>query len=224
MAFVKRPKLCQDAPAGLETFNGLSDNLDSLRSDLELDHGALNNEGEGGPGGPDIEDEAAATAGRHDHPLVPRGIAVVRQTTTDPTLISTYGVQLVNAFGCLQSMTVLDVGEYFFPITGFARVWGKGTPEPERASPILAGIAQDIKVQPGTQVGTGATGLVVRTFRLQENDDGEDELLPFHCGFSLIAFGRRNVTPSPPTGISPLRPTRWGWRPRRWIRFPGKGR
>ena len=224
MAFTKQPKLCQDAPAGVETFNRLADNLDSLRADLELEHGPLNSEDEGSPGGPGTEDELAATAGKHEHPLLPRGGAVVKQTTSDPTLISAYGVQLVNAVGCLQSMQVLDVGVYFFPITGFSKVWGKGTPNPERVSPIISGLPQDIKVQPGEQVGTGATGLVVRTFRLQENDAGHDEMLPFHCGFSLVAFGRRSTTPAPPSGIAPLRPTRWGWRPRKWTRFPGRGR
>lgn len=226
MAFTKQPKLCQDAPAGVETFNRLNDNLDSLKTDFELEHlslDAADQPGESGPpaGGVDGDDPISAGAGAHDHPLIPRGFAYVRQVTTDPTLISTYGVGLANSFGCLQLMTVLDVGVYFFPISGLSRAWGHATIHPEQVNPILAGIAQQIRVQPSDPTGTGATGLVVRTLRLQENDSGEDELLPFHTGFNLVAYGRRGELPTINQGIQPPRRSRFAAGPRGGpVRFP----
>ena len=220
MAFTKQPKLCQDAPAGVETFNRLNDNLDSFVTDFTVAHVPLENEEAAGAGVGLIDGSTVDAAGTHDHPLIPRGAAIVRQVTSDPTLIETYGVQLISGFGCLATMDVLDVGHYFFPINGFVKVWGKGTIHPEAVSPILAGIAQRITVQPGIQSGTGATGLVVRTLRVQENDSGEDELLPFHTGFGLIAFGRRTVAPGS-VGLAPPRRSRFAAGPRGGpVRFP----
>lgn len=236
MAFAKKPKLCQDAPAGLQHLNGLNDNLDSFKTDFELEHAPLsaasqfpsanvghnNFEPPLSPLGGEVT--LVAASGAHEHPLVPRGMAFVGQVTSlgDPTVISSYGVQLVAAAGCLQTLEVLDTGVYFFAISGFAKVWGHGTVQSDLVSPLLAGLAHDIKVQPGVQSSTGATGLVVRTFRLQENGSSQDELLPFHTGFFLVAYGRRSITPSPPAGVEPLRRSRFRRGPLR--RFPSRGR
>lgn len=233
MAFTKTPKLCQNAPAGLQSLNPLADNLESFKVDLELEHTGFSavadlpvaNIGDSNWEGPVIiaeGEETISTAGQHDHPLVPRGMAVVAQVTGDPTLFETYGVQLAAAAGCLQSMEVISTGIYFFPIGGFVKVWGHGAVQSDIVTPNLGGLAHDIKVQPGVQSGTGATGLVVRTLRLQVNGSSEDELLPFHTGFFLVAYGRRAATPQTPARVEPLRKGRFRRGPLR--RFPSRGR
>jgi hypothetical protein len=232
MAYSKVPKLCQDAPAGVQTVNGLGSNLESLRTDLEREHSALTATADvpiigGGnsnysfpTGGVDIE-TGSADAGKHDHPLIPRGEAYVAQVTSgDPFIISSYGVQLYAKAGCLQSMQVLDTGVYFFPISGFARVWGRAT---ALADSLLTGITVDARVQPGTPTGSGATGLIVKTFRIQDNGT-DDEMLAFHTGFHLLAFGRRDPMPTAPPRAAPLRPGRFGAGPRGGpVRFPRGG-
>jgi len=202
MAFAKTPKLCQDAPAGLQQLNGMADNLDSLKSDLELEHAPLitsfpaaggvighgNYSGGHSPVG-SADQGSDGAPGRHETELVARGVAYVAQQTNGSIFIlSTYGVQLWSSSGCLRSLQVLSTGVYFFPITGFSKVWGRATPAAQGStlSPPV-----DARVQPGAPTGTGGTGLIVKTFRLQDDGGGNDVMLPFHTGFHLVAYGRR---------------------------------
>jgi hypothetical protein len=192
MAFVKKPKLCQNAPAGYQQINGLVDNLDSLETEIELEHTGLDNTSDlpastidaGTFAGPEsFSDSFAPIAGVHDSPLIPRGAAVVSViiTVTGPE-----APQLYLREGCLQSLQVVDTGVLFFPVQGFASVWGKAVPYGSAVTPPL-----DVRVNPSAPGDQFGTGLIVRTFQLQDNDSVEEEMLPMELGFYLLCYGRR---------------------------------
>lgn len=201
MTFKKVQKPCSGAPAGLQTFNALGDNADSLRLDLEIEHAPLAADNGSAswsvnPGGYAMphslaltQDVLSALPGVHDSPLIARGVAVVLQTTgPDPTITTNYGAQLWRQSGCLQSMKVLGTGVYFFPVSGYTKVWGRATAHVNTSG--ATGIPTDARVYPGQFSGTGSQGLLVKTFRIQ-TVSGQDILYPFHTGFYLTAFGRR---------------------------------
>lgn len=227
MSFAKKPKLCQDAAAGYQYFNGLNENLDSFKNELGLEHVPLDNDGPpiGGnstyTGSTDPTDAADGEPGQHDHPLIPRGVAYVEANSS--VILGTVHVR--SAAGCLSSLTIISTGVYFMPITGFSKVWGKATPWHIGLGAILpdppvgALVAEDARVQPATPQGTGTTGLIIKTFRLQ-SVGGHDILAPYHTGFYVVAFGRRTEQPAPPSRTAPLRVGNFGRRRPMWKHFP----
>jgi hypothetical protein len=224
--FSKKPKLCQDAAAGYQFFNGLAENLDSFKQDMALEHVPLDNDTPpiGGNttygSSTDPTDAGDGMPGEHDTPFVSRGVAYVEANST--VLLGT--VRLRMAAGCLQSMQIIDTGVYFFPITGFTKVWGKATPWHFELGDILADppigelVVEDARVQPATPQGAGTTGLIVKTFKLQ-GVGGNDILAPYHTGFYLVAYGRRFEQPAPPSRVAPLRVGNFGRRRPVWKRF-----
>ncbi|MBK7858405.1 MAG: hypothetical protein IPJ65_07235 [Archangiaceae bacterium] len=193
MAFERRPKWCQDGPATFQQLNALGANLESLKTDLGLEHSPLD-EGSGPsigitlgnpnftpPTSIDGQFDVGATPGVHESPLIARGAAYVAQYIGAGGVVS---VQLYSAWGSVQTMQVLGTGVYFFPVSGFGKLWGKATPWGNAVTPAL-----DARVSPGS--GAGVSGLAVRTSMQQLNGDGELELLPYHTGFHLLCFGRR---------------------------------
>jgi hypothetical protein len=192
MAFVKKPKLCQNAPAGYQQINGLVDNLDSLKTELELEHTGFDTASDlpfstidaGTFAGPEsFGDSFAPVAGVHESPLIARGAAVVSVITT---VTGPEAPQLYLREGCLQSFQVIDTGVLFFPVSGYARVWGRATPYGSTVTPPL-----DVRVNPSTPGDQFGTGLIVRTFKKQDNDYAEEEMLPMELGFYLLCYGRR---------------------------------
>lgn len=211
MAYTKTQLVRQDAPVGYRLINGISDNIDSLKSDLEIEHVPLYADsgsdlvgwlGGGGSGQytatPNLHGTSASdspVAGSHETPVVSRGVAIVKQTYSDPLLITPYGVKLESFSGCIETMIGLDTGKYFFPIDGLTSVHGKATPIIEDSTGL--GIPLDARVGPAIQNGTGATGLVVQTFKMQDDGSGNYVMLPYHLGFYLVVWGTRSASSSP---------------------------
>jgi hypothetical protein len=221
MAFSKKPKLCTNAPAGLQQINGLTDNLESLRTELETEHTGVFVEPEetvaqvepGGfePGFGTI-DVDAAHPGAHDSPLIPRGAAYIQQTTDAGSATT---VRMYFREGCIQSMQIVSTGVYFFPIDGFAAVWGRATPYGSDVVPAL-----DVKVTTATPDDELGTGLIVRTYMKQTAGSGVIGLFAYHTGFYLLAYGRR--TPATAAALTaPRPPSRFAAGPRGGpVRFP----
>lgn len=228
MPFTKVPKACTDAGVGLQSLNALSSNSASLKAELEVEHSpeqsllpaaqAAQGAFEGLPQFAGIASvDASFGAGAHDDIHVARGTAVVLQTSTDPSLVTAFGVKLSSVSGALQSIQVISTGVYFFPMDGWAEVWGKATARME----VLTGSGIGL-VPVDARVYPDVSGLVVRTFRLQNPDAVNDIMYPFHTGFYLVAFGRRTAAPTAPARLEPLRPSRFARGPTQWL--PSKGK
>lgn len=205
MAYSKVPKACSDGPVGFQTINALGANLDSLKAELELEHTAVelpeDNVKTTGWTPPitsitgDVLNggglDKTTGGGKHNHPLIARGIARVE---TGPTLsTSADTVYLYHAAGVVTDMQVIDTGVYFFPIAGLSKVWGK-------VAVFNSGVTlvRTARVVPAEQADLG-TGLLVYTFEDDDRDDEDDPALfdytgdfalPAHVGFYLIVFGR----------------------------------
>lgn len=201
MAVTKLQKPTTDSPVGFQTINTFVSNVESFKTDFEKEH-APDRLIAPVPGSLSIfenfpQDAASilvSEGGAHDSPLIPRGAAAVVATSADVFDISTYDVSLVKAHGALTTMQVLGTGVYFFPMDGFAEVWGRATPRSQTGSTFAWRFPVDAKVQPDV------SGLLVRTFRLQNPDAVNDIMYPFHTGFFLVAYGRRGSASSVPGG------------------------
>lgn len=196
MAITKMPKACQDAPLGYQTVNALAAGAESMRNELGVEHtpeaisnasaGNFHGSGifESAPGSANAQSVAVALgAGVHDHPLIQRGMAVVKllATAAGPTITSTVA-RLTYASGIVSSMQTLSSGVYFFPIDGWAELWGRATPRI---------VASSIRTQVDARVYPDAGGLVVRTFQLWKVDTVNDIMGPYPCGFFLSVWARR---------------------------------
>lgn len=192
MAFAKKPKLCVDGPAGFQQINGLADNLESLKDELELEHAELILETDGtvdilggdlGFGGADIPaSEGILHPGAHNSALIPRGVAFVKAVVGANGIAS---LSLYAAAGCLTGFDAIDTGTYFFPVLGFSSVWGRVTPWGSAGTPVL-----DARVNAYVGDEILGTGLLVKTFMEQASGSGT-ALLAYDAGFYVVCFGRR---------------------------------
>ena len=112
--------------------------------------------------------------------------------------------------GALSSAYVIETGVFFFPVSGYTSVWGKATAALDEDDPLKPCDAMAIQA---TIANGPGTGLLVRTFKLQALSSGY-AMLPFHTGFHLTMWGRREATPwNPALGGLPF--TTFGPRIRR---------
>jgi len=221
----KVPKACQDSPVGYQSINTIGANIDEAKENVALEHqpadndwaaddftigGTPNNFAVGSaPTGP------AAAAGAHETSMIGRGVVYATTLTGGPT-----AMYAAYSSGALQTMQILDTGKFFFPITGFTKVWGFATIFGD-----ATGLTRFPRVQPSTQSGTGTVGLLVTTFEigLSTNADPPVQYSPIgtffgrvNLGFYLIAYGIRSAY-AEPARVEPPRARPWMWKPKMFI-------
>jgi hypothetical protein len=185
MSYTRTQKACQDAPVGFRQVDALIDNLDDVKTRFEVQHWKAANVATAVVGLPGHPPSAyTLTPGRHDTPLVARGVAFVQGSVTN----FAFNAFLQYSTPLLTSMQHIDAGTYFFPITGYSKVWGKATHQQGLDSGGGPGFARCVPSNVGY---SGGTGLFVYTYFVTSTGSANDRLDLFDSGFYLVAYGRR---------------------------------
>jgi hypothetical protein len=194
MSYVKVQYPCQDAPFGVESVQQLSDNIDQIKTDMDVRHVPLTVETRSFGGGETFFGNTSPAqvsirrpGGAHDYELIALGCARV-----DPP--STLGlITSINNFAtdALKGLTKISKGVYYFPIDGYSSVWGFATPYADST-----GEFQFPLVEP--TYTNGACGLMVTTLQLGAIASPPTTYIPSGSffgvadyGFTLFAFGSR---------------------------------
>lgn len=160
MAYSKLPKVCQDAPFGINGVNALDANVQAVRDLYDVEHripasGTIQIVGPGNTG---------PRAGEHDTPLVPRTVGIVSLASyTYGSGQSTWFVTVPVVGRMFLGITRLATGLFVLRTSSGSNVWCEGHAVGSSSAP------RKLKIRPNT-AALGVPGFSIQTLELVSGD------------------------------------------------------